>query len=100
MTWIFRLFTVLGFMISLAACSSRSVTPDTEELTVQREKPTNEKCVSLGSLTGTTLTTKGKEEEALADLKKSAAAKGGNYLWVKQYSETGTSVTGEIFDCP
>ncbi len=82
------------------ACSSRSVTPDTEELTVKREAPTNEKCENLGTITGTTMSAKGKPEDALEDMKKSAAAKNANYVWVQQYSDAGTSVTGLAYSCP
>lgn len=90
---------VLFSFAFLSACASRSVMPDVEELTVKREAP-DQDCKSLGPVTGSTLSARGTSEEALEDMKKLAASKGANYLWVKQYSDTGTSVTGEAFECP
>jgi uncharacterized protein YbjQ (UPF0145 family) len=54
----------------------------------------------MGSITGTTPTVKGTQEEALEDLKREAANKGANYVVVKQYSAYGTSVTGLAYECP
>lgn len=91
--------STVAIAVSLSACSSRSLTPDTEELKVRRESP-SDKCKSLGAVTGSTISAKGKPEDALEDMKKISVAKAANYLWVKQYSDNGTSVTGEAFNCP
>ena len=95
-----KLVLVFVLLTLGTACSSRSITPDVEELTVKREAPSSDKCQSLGSVTGSTMSAKGKPEDALEDMKKSAASKNADYLWVKQYSDAGTSVTGEAFSCP
>lgn len=89
---------LVSSLVVLAGCSSKSVTPDTEELTVKRTAPP-ERCKSMGPVTGSTMTAKGNAEEALEDMKKSAASKGADYLWVKQYSDNGTGVTGEAYEC-
>lgn len=83
----------------LSACASRSVLPDVKEVKVSREIPDKD-CKEMGQITGTTMTAKGNQEEALADLKKEAANKGANYVVVKQYSSYGTSVTGTAYECP
>lgn len=93
--WVFLIPVVLF----LSACASRSVLPDTKEVKVSREKPDKD-CKEIGQITGTTMTAKGNQEEALADLKKEAANKGANYVVVKQYSSYGTSVTGTAYECP
>ena len=80
-------------------CSSRSVKADSEEVTVSREDA-DKSCKELGKITGTTSSVKGTQEQALEDLKQSAADKGANYVVVKQYSSQGTSVTGIAYECP
>ncbi len=83
----------------VGACSSRSVTPDTKEVTVTREAADKD-CKEIGKVTGTTMSTKGTAEEALADMKQEAANKGANFVVVKQYSANQTSVTGLAYECP
>lgn len=92
--------SVVALICFLSACASPSVTPDKKEVEVKREAPSDDECKSLGKLTGTTLSVNGTEEEALEDMIQSASQKGANYLWVKQYSDSGTTVTGEGFLCP
>ncbi|MGE4130574.1 MAG: DUF4156 domain-containing protein [Bdellovibrionales bacterium] len=82
-----------------AGCASRSVLPDTKEVKVSREAP-SEKCKEIGTMTGKTNSTKGTQEDALNDLKTEAANRGANYVVVKQYSSYGTSVTGIAYECP
>lgn len=89
---------VLPFLL-LAACSSRSIKPDPNEVKISRDEP-SKKCKPMGTITGTTVTAKGTQDEAIEDLKKEAANKGANYIMVKQFSSYGTSVTGEAFECP
>ncbi len=90
-------FLSLSFL--LGACSSRSVTPDTKEVKVIRESADKD-CKEVGKVTGTTMSTKGTAEEALADMKQEAANKGANLVVVKQYSANQTSVTGVAYECP
>lgn len=94
MRWVFLFILSLG----LAACSSRSVTPDVKEVKVSRDTADKD-CKELGKITGTTLSVKGTAEEALADLKREAANKGANYVQVKQYSDNQTTVTGVAYEC-
>lgn len=93
----------LGFLvmlgISLAGCASRSVLPDQKGVKVSREAADSD-CKEMGPITGRTASAKGTEAEALEDLKKEAAAKGANYVVVKQYSGYGTAVTGVAYECP
>lgn len=94
-----KLGLLAALAFALSACSSRSVTPDAEEVKVSREAADKD-CKELGKITGTTMSVKGTAEEALADLKKEAANKGANYVVVKQYSDNQTSVTGIAYECP
>jgi len=83
----------------LAACASRSITPDIKEVKVSREAPDKD-CKEMGTLTGTVASAKGTQEQAVEDLKREAANKGANYVLVKQFSSYGTSVTGIGYECP
>jgi len=84
--------------IGISNCSHRSVLPDTKELTVRREPPSG-KCKELGSITGTTASAKGTQEQALEDLKREAVNKGATYVMVKEFSSYGTTVTGLAYEC-
>ncbi len=90
---------ILGLALLMTGCASRSLTPNIKEVKVSREQP-DKKCKEIGTLTGTTATVKGTQEQALEDLKREAANKGVNYVVVKQYSSYGTSVTGIGYECP
>lgn len=94
--------TIIGVLFCtafLASCSSRSVLPDSTEVKVSRDAADNS-CKSLGMITGTTSSVKGTRDEALADLKQTAANKGANYAQIKQYSPQGTTVTAAAYECP
>ncbi|MCB0406554.1 MAG: DUF4156 domain-containing protein [Bdellovibrionales bacterium] len=92
------LSTVVALEV-LSGCSSRSVMPDQKEVTVSREAADKD-CKEIGKISGTAMSTKGTQDEALADLKQTAANKGANYVVVKEYSAQGTSVTGIAYECP
>ncbi len=94
-----RFLFVLFAVAAISACASRSVLPDVKEVKVSRDNPGKD-CKEMGPISGTTMTAKGTQEEALADLKKEAAHKGANYVVVKQYSSYGTTVTGTAYECP
>jgi len=85
--------------MGVVGCSSRSVLPDVEEVRVSREAPDPE-CVSLGKVSGKSFKVKATEEDAMADLKNTVVRKGGNFVQVKEYSNSGATVTGEAFECP
>lgn len=89
---------VFGLLI-LSACSSRSIKPDPNGVKVSREEP-SEKCQEIGTISGTTIFAQGTQDQALDDLKREAANKGANYVVVKQFSGSGTTVTGVAFECP
>lgn len=89
----------LILMTSLCACSSRSVMPDKEEVTVSREAA-DEDCRSMGEIMGRSSLVTATREDVLEDLKQTAANKGANYVVVKQYSAQGTAVTGTAYECP
>ena len=94
------LITLITGVLMFTACSSRPVLPDQSEVKVSRTPPKSNKCESIGPLEGRTMTAKGNAEEALENLKKSAAHKGANFVHIQRYSETGTAVRGEGFVCP
>ena len=90
---------IIPFLLFLSACGSRSILPEKSSVEVSREKA-NKKCKNLGTITGTSLSVKATQEVVLEDLKQEAANKGANYVQVKQFSDSGTSVTGIAFECP
>ena len=92
-------YALIALIALLTACGSRSIKPDVNEVKLSREKP-KAKCKSLGGISGTTVTAKGTQDEAIEDLKRDAANKGANYIYVQQFSSYGTTVTGEAFECP
>jgi uncharacterized protein YbjQ (UPF0145 family) len=94
----FKILLSIVLLFVVAGCRSRSVLSDSKEVKVSREAADKD-CRELGKITGTTLSTKGTQEEALEDLKKEAANKGANYVMVKEYSSMGTSVTGIAYEC-
>jgi hypothetical protein len=89
----------LVMLLALTACSSKPVIPSAGDVKVSREEA-GPKCKEIGKLTGTTMTAQGTKEQALDDLKREVATKGGNYVVVKQFSDYGTAVTGIAYDCP
>jgi hypothetical protein len=90
----FAALTVLLFV----GCSSRSIKPDTKEVKISRDEP-EKSCRDMGGISGTTMKVNGTQDEAIEDLKKEAANKGANYVWVKQFSTYGTTVTGQAYEC-
>lgn len=99
MSRLLKALLLIGIVMGLGACSSRSVMPDSEEVKVSRDAA-DEDCKELGKITGTTSSVKGTREQALEDLKQTAANKGANYIMIKQYSAQGTAVTGIAYECP
>ena len=91
--------TVLLLMFAATGCRSRSLLADAKDVQVSR-KEADKDCHEVGTITGTTSSAQGTQEQALADLKKEAANKGANYVQVKEYSSYGTSVTGIAYECP
>ncbi len=91
-------FTTLLFALSFVGCASRSILSDSKAVKVSREEP-DKSCREIGKLTGNAPTAKGTQEQALEDLKRETANKGGNYVMVKQYSDYGTAVTGIAYEC-
>lgn len=94
-----KLLFVTLMMLTVAGCRSRSLLADAKDVQVSRAEAGKD-CHEIGPLTGTTTSAKGTQEQALEDLKKEVANKGGNYVQVKEYSSYGTSVTGIAFECP
>lgn len=95
----FLLLLVAPGLIFLQACSTMSNLPEQDNLKVSREEPSKD-CKMISKLEGRSQSVKGTTEDALNDLKQEAANKGANYLVVKQYSSTGTAVTGLAYKCP
>jgi hypothetical protein len=81
------------------ACSSKSLTPNVDEVKMSRNNPSSE-CEEIGRVTGRTMTAKGTSEEAMNDMRDEASKKGANFVRIEQYSGTGTSVTGVAYRCP
>ena len=94
-----RFLLLLMSALFIAACSSQSVMPEKDEITVSRKKPGKD-CKDLGKVTGTSSSSYGTRAQVLEDMKQDAANKGATYVMVKQYSDAGTSVTGVAYQCP
>lgn len=93
-----RILASLILAFGLAACASRSITPESKEVKVSRNTADKD-CREVGTISGTTASAKGTREQALEDLKQEAANKGANYVMVKEYSAYGTTVTGVAYEC-
>lgn len=83
----------------LSSCSSQPLTPESKSVTASRKKP-NSDCEFISKVSGTTNSAHAKPEDALEDMKKDTANKGGNYVLVEQYSPYGTAVSGQAYKCP
>lgn len=94
----FLKLSVLFVSFLFIGCASRSVLSDSKNVKVSREAP-DKSCREIGKLTGNAPTAKGTQEQALEDLQRETANKGGNYVMVKQYSDYGTAVTGIAYEC-
>ncbi len=94
-----KLLFIALLMFGLSGCRSRSLLADSKDVQVSRNEAESN-CHEIGTMTGTTMSAKGTQEQALEDLKKEAANKGANYVQVKEYSATGTAVTGIAYECP
>ena len=94
------LFVVITLFASfvLSGCSSKPILPKAEDIKLVKEM--DKDCRELGPVSGTTITTSGTPEEALLDMKKSAAEQGSSHILVHQFSGSRTAVTGTAYDCP
>lgn len=96
------ILTIILLLVSvstLPACSSRSILPDSDEVIVSRDLPKKSGCNEIGKITGSSPSVNGTREQVLDDLKREAANKGANYVMVKQFSDSGTAVTGIAYEC-
>ncbi len=93
-----KIYKNIILSLVLISCSSQPIIQSGSDIEVGRQLPMGD-CEELGLLRGTTMTSMGTKEDALADLKEAAAAKGATYIKVEQFSETGTSVTGKAYTC-
>jgi uncharacterized protein YbjQ (UPF0145 family) len=94
-----KIIAVTLAVLALSGCRSRSLLADAKDVQASREAAGKD-CREIGTITGTTISAKGSQEEALEDMKKEAANKGANYVQVKEYSSMGTSVKGIAYECP
>ena len=92
------IYKALLLSILVSSCSSQPIIPKSDDVKVSRKVPMGD-CKEIGLLRGSTMTSMGTKEEALEDLKETAALKGATYLKVEQFSGTGTSVTGIAYTC-
>src|SRR4051812_27248999 len=92
---------LMGLTVGLlGACSHTPANrPEDIKVEVRREKP-NDKCQELGVVTGKSVSTKASSEEVLEDLRKDAAIKGANYVWLENFSSMGAAARGMAYLCP
>ncbi|MGE3756822.1 MAG: hypothetical protein AB7H97_03650 [Pseudobdellovibrionaceae bacterium] len=93
------LLIVILITHALAACSSRSVVPNKEEVKLSRE-PADKDCNSIGSVEGRVSSVKGTVEEAMENLRQDAALKGANYVHIEQAGAMGQAIRGTAYVCP
>lgn len=93
-----KTYSLIIILFAISSCSSQPVIQTGNDIEVGRKIPMGS-CEKIGLLRGTTMTSMGTKEDALSDLKESAASKGATYIKVEQFSETGTSVTGMAYTC-
>lgn len=87
------------FSLFVISCSHQAIIPEAKNIKIQRED-VSEKCRSLGPVQGSVVTTKGKIEEAIEDMKLEAARKGANTVQMGPTSAFGKNVSGTAFICP
>ena len=92
-------YLILISLLALTSCSSKPVIMNNDDVKVSREAA-DTNCKNLGKITGSSLEVNATREQVLEDLKKTATAKGANYVVVKQFSDNGGQVTGIAYDCP
>lgn len=94
-----KLFLILFGILVFTGCSSQSIMPEKDDITVSRKEADKEDCKFISKVTGTSSSAKGTPKEVLEDMKQDAANKGANYIVVEKYSATGTAVTGKAYKC-
>lgn len=85
--------------LTLFGCSSRSIIPDKEEVKLSREAA-HKDCKEIGLVEGRVLSTTGKIEDAMENLRSDAALKGANYVQIEQAGAQGQSIRGTAYVCP
>ena len=93
-----KIYSLIILILTISACSSQPIIQTGNDIEVGRKIPMGS-CEEIGLLRGTTMTSMETKEDALSDLKETAASKGATYIKVEQFSETGTSVTGIAYTC-
>lgn len=93
-----KIIMLLAAVLTLFGCGSAPIKPESKNVEVKRKKPSGD-CDDLGDAEGRTMTVKGNFEEALEDMKKDVAMKGGNYIHLMTTSGTGTAVRGRAYFC-
>ncbi len=89
----------LSLSFLFVACSSPPVLMTAKDITVER-KAAAEDCREIGKIMGRSNSIKATPEEALEDMKKEAAQKGANYVFMQETSGLGGAVTGIAYFCP
>lgn len=92
------IFFAIPALFYISGCS-HPVILKPEDVKVKREAP-DKTCQSLGLVQGSVIHASGTTEQALEDMKKDAARKGANYVFIQTTSALGSSVRGEAYFCP
>lgn len=94
-------FIRLGLMtlLFLSACARTPIKPQDIEVEVRREKPPKG-CKEVGRVTGKTTSTKPSEDVVIEDLKRDAALKGANFVFLESFSSLGGAAQGVAYLCP
>lgn len=94
-----KFLSLIIVVASLISCSTTSIVPNADKLTISRENPP-EICKNLGRVQGRTIGTSPNLEAAIEDMKKDAAFKGSNYIVMETASGYETAVSGTAYYCP
>jgi len=85
-------------ILNLGACASDPKRPDGSNVRVSSENPPKD-CDQLDQVVGTSATTGNAYNNALADIKKEAASKMGNYVKIVAVSAHGSAIRGMAYRC-
>ena len=88
----------LLIMLGLVGCAGGEIRPDKIEVKVGRKVP-EEDCRQIGPVSGSVTKISGTAAEALENMKKDAARKGGNFILYESASATGTAMKGIAYSC-
>ena len=93
-----RNMLLLFGLVVFAACVSDPKRPDGGGVRVSHDSP-GKNCEQLDQVIGTSATRSSAYENALKDIKREAASRGGNYVKILAISSHGSAIRGMSYRC-